>query len=93
MTKLFVSALALAGAFWLITPALADAAPRPDGVREAAQTTDLSAHRRRYRHSHRRAVRVYRYPAPVPYGYYGPTYYERPYRSPAPLFFGFGGRW
>lgn len=90
MTKYLIAALAVAGAAWLMTPPPATAAPRTDGVREATQT-DLSAHRRRYRHTHRRAVRVYT--APRYYGYYGPTYYDRPYRRPAPLFFGFGGHW
>lgn len=90
MTKYLLAALAVAGAVWFTASAPATAAPRADGVREATQT-DLSAHRRRYRHSHRRAVRVYA--APRYYGYYGPTYYDRPYYRPAPLFFGIGGHW
>ena len=89
MTKLFVGALALAGAIWIAAPA--NAAPRIDGVTNAAATVDLSAHSRRYRHSHRRVVRYY--DPPRYYGYYGPTYYERPYVRPAPVFFGIGGYW
>lgn len=89
MTKLLLAAAAFAGVFWLTAPA--DAAPRSvDGISNAT-TTDLSAHRRRYRHTHRRVVRYYE--PPRYYGYYGPTYYERPYRRPAPLWFGIGGYW
>ena len=89
MTKILFAAFAVAGAVWIAAPA--QAAPQKlDGINQATQT-DLSAHRSRYRHSHRRAVRVYT--APRYYGYYGPTYYERPYYRPAPLFFGLGGWW
>lgn len=89
MPKMLCAALAVAGAVWIAAPA--QAAPQQfDGIKQATQT-DLSAHRSRYRHSHRRAVRVYT--APRYYGYYGPTYYERPYYRPAPLFFGLGGWW
>jgi hypothetical protein len=88
MGKVLAAALAIAGAAWFTAPA--NAAPTLDGIQNSTQT-DLSAARRHYRH-YRRA-RIYTYPGPTPYGYYGPTYYERPYARPAPLFFGLGGRW
>ena len=89
MTNALAAALAVAGVFWLTAQAPATAARHTDAVANAVQT-DMSAHRRRYRHSHR-AVRVYR--APAYYGYYGPTYYERPYYRPAPMWFGARGWW
>ena len=89
MVKFLAAALAVAGAVWLAMPAPANAATSQSGISNAEQT-DLSAARR-----HRRSVRVYTYPysRPYPYGYYGPTYYDRPYSRPAPLFFGIGGHW
>jgi hypothetical protein len=90
MTKTLIAALAVAGAFWLTAQAPATAAPRLDGVANATQT-DLSAARRHHRRYYR--GRYYTYPGPTPYGYYGPTYYERPYYRPAPVFFGLGGWW
>lgn len=92
MMKVLAAVLAVAGAVWFTASAPANAAPRLDGIANATQI-DLSAHRRSYRHSHRRVVRVYTYPGRTPYGYYGPTYYERPYYRPAPFFFGLGGHW
>ena len=89
MVKFLAAALAVAGAIWLSVPAPANAATSQSGISNAVQT-DLSAarrHRRVYR------ARVYSYPERTPYGYYGPTYYERPYSRPAPLFFGIGGHW
>jgi hypothetical protein len=89
MVKVLAAALALAGAVWLTAPA--NAAPRSNGIANAAQI-DLSAARRHYRHYYR--PRGYAYPGPTPYGYYGPTYYERPYYRPSPFpFIGFGGWW
>ena len=90
MMKVLAVALAVSGAAWLATLAPANAAPRLDGIQTTTQT-DLSAARRHYRRVYR--ARVYTYPAPYPYGYYGPTYYDRPYSRPAPFFFGLGGRW
>ena len=89
MVKLLAAALAVGGAIWLSAPVPANAATSESGISNAVQT-DLSAARR-----HRRAYRsrVYTYPDRTPYGYYGPTYYERPYSRPAPLFFGIGGHW
>ncbi|MEI9804269.1 MAG: hypothetical protein WDN48_07060 [Pseudolabrys sp.] len=86
MTKILAAALAIVGAVWFAAPAPASAATVQDGIANTTQT-GLSAARR-----HRRAV-VRRYEAPRYYGYYGPTYYERPYARPAPLFFGIGGYW
>jgi hypothetical protein len=93
MLKVLTAALAIGGAVLLTASAPASAASRHDGIYKAAQT-DLSA-ARRHRRRHARA-RVYTYPTyggVNPYGYYGPTYYDRPYSRPAPLFFGFGGGW
>ncbi|MBV9557789.1 MAG: hypothetical protein JO254_11980 [Pseudolabrys sp.] len=93
MTKTFAIALALTGAVWLGASASANAATsKIDGISNAnAQTAtiadDLSARRRRH-------WRARYYPAPTYYGYYGPTYYERPYVRPAsPFFWGWGGYW
>jgi len=90
MFKIFAGALVATAAVWFAVPAPANAAPRTDGI-QTTTTTDMSAHRTRYRHTHRRAVRYYT--APRYNGYYGPTYYTRPYSPPPPVFFGFGGRW
>ena len=89
MMKILAAALVVTGAAWLTTPAPANAATPLEGITNATQT-DMSAQRRRYRRVYR-SMRVY--PAPRYYGYYGPTYYERPYYRPAPLFFGLGGFW
>lgn len=91
MMKVLAAALVVTGAALLATQAPANAAPRLDGIQTTTQT-DLSAARRHVRR-YRRAVRVYSYPERTPYGYYGPTYYERPYVRPAPFFFGLGGYW
>jgi hypothetical protein len=90
MMKVLAAALVVTGAALLTTPAPANAAPRLDGIQTTTQT-DLSAARRHYRRYYR--GRYYTYPAPYPYGYFGPTYYTRPYYRPAPLFFGIGGHW
>ena len=88
MKTIMFAALAFAGAVWMTAPA--DAAPRShDGITKAS-TVDLAAKRKHRRHS-RVVVRTYE--APRYYGYYGPTYYERPYRRPAPVWFGIGGWW
>jgi hypothetical protein len=89
-TTTVVGALALAA---LCSPATAASSSRDNGVSNSnvqiAATEDVSA-RRRYTRRYG-AVRVYR--APTYYGYYGPTYYNRPYYRPAPLWFGLGGWW
>ena len=41
----------------------------------------------------RTVTRSRTYPAPSYYGYYGPTYYERPYSRPATVTLGLGGWW
>lgn len=88
MMKILAAALVVTGAVWFMAQAPANAATKIDGVANATQT-DLSAARR-----HRRVYRSVRvYPAPRYYGYYGPTYYDRPYYRPAPFFFGLGGYW
>jgi hypothetical protein len=84
--KVLAASLAVAGVMIAAQPA-AQAAVHVDGVtKNQAVTDDMSA--RRYR----RAV-VRRYEAPRYYGYYGPTYYERPYARPSPVWFGLGGWW
>jgi hypothetical protein len=47
---------------------------------------------KRYPRHHRRTV-VRTYSAPTYYGYYGPTYYERPYSRPPGVVLGIGGWW
>jgi hypothetical protein len=91
MIKGLTIALATAGVVCLAVPA-ANAAPQQDGLTQdlSAQTVVVKT-KKRHRHRHRTVVRTY--PAPSYYGYYGPTYYERPYARPAPLVFGFGGWW
>lgn len=85
-----IGAIAVGAIYFANTPANA-ASPAQGVANESAVKVlvadDLSA-RRRHRH-YRRAVRTYTYPGPAPYGYYGPTYYERPYVRPAPFLFGF----
>lgn len=91
MIKGLTIALATAGVMSLTMPA-ANAASRVDGL-----TQNLSAQRvvvktnRHYRHHRRTVVRTYS--APSYYGYYGPTYYERPYQRPPAVVLGFGGWW
>lgn len=95
MSKLLATTI-IAGALGLaaFTPAVA-AQTRADGIANSGMTQavvadELSAARR-----HRRYGRYYypRYGGAYPYGYYGPTYYDRPYSRPAPVFFGLGGWW
>jgi hypothetical protein len=87
MVKTLAAVLAVSGAVWFAAPAPASAATAHDGIATTAQT-DLGAARR-----HRRVVVRRYYDAPRYYGYYGPTYYERPYARPTPLFLGLGGYW
>jgi hypothetical protein len=90
MIKGLTIALATAGVVCLAVPA-ANAAAQLDGV-----TQDLSAQtvvvKTKKRHRHRRHV-VRTYEAPRYYGYYGPTYYERPYSRPPGVMLGIGGWW
>jgi len=88
MMKILAAALVVTGAAWLTTTAPANAATPLEGITNATQI-DMSA-QRRYRRVYRSARM---YPAPRYYGYYGPTYYDRPNYRPAPLFFGLGGYW
>jgi hypothetical protein len=91
-TTMLAGALALAA---LCSPATAASSLRDNGVSnsavQTAATEDVSARTRGRTVRRYRAVRTYR--APAYYGYYGPTYYERPYSRPAPFFFGLGGHW
>lgn len=93
MVKILVATLTIAGAVMLTAPIAANAASQTNAIANATQT-DLSAarrHTRRVVRRYYRSPRVYR--APAYYGYYGPTYYDRPYYRPAPLGFGIGGWW
>ena len=95
MMKVLTIALATAGAVYLAAPA-ANAAPRVDGITQdfSAQTVRTKTTvRKRGNTTVRSTTRVRTYPAPTYYGYYGPTYYERPYSRPPALVLGFGGWW
>ena len=91
MIKAFTIALATAGVVCLAVPA-ANAAPRQDGLTQdlSAQTT-VVVKKKRHHHRNRTVVRTYE--APRYYGYYGPTYYERPYQRPPSVVLGIGGWW
>jgi hypothetical protein len=90
MMKAMTIALATAGVVFLAVPA-ANAAPQQEGL-----TQDLSAQTvvvKKKRRHHRNRVVVRTYEAPRYYGYYGPTYYERPYSRPPGVVLGIGGWW
>jgi hypothetical protein len=90
MMKAMTIALATAGVAFLAVPA-ANAAPQQEGL-----TQDLSAQTvvvKKKRRHHRNRVVVRTYEAPRYYGYYGPTYYERPYSRPPGVVLGIGGWW
>jgi hypothetical protein len=91
MIKGFAIALATAGIVCLAVPA-ANAAPRQDGLTQdlSAQTTVVVKTKKKLHH--RRHV-VRHYDPPRYYGYYGPTYYERPYSRPPSVVLGIGGWW
>ena len=98
MLKTFAGALAVTGAVLFMAPS-AQAASL-DGV--SALTQELSAQtvvrkkvvvKKRGNVRSRTVVRTRTYDPPKYYGYYGPTYYERPYRRPAAVTFGIGGWW
>ena len=98
MLKTFAGALAVTGAVLFMAPS-AQAASL-DGV--SALTQELSAQtvvrkkvvvKRNGKVRSRTVVRTRTYPAPTYYGYYGPTYYERPYSRPNTVVFGLGGWW
>jgi len=97
--KTLAASLAIAGAMILAQPA-AQAASSVDGLKNS--TTDLSAQtvvkkkvvvKNNGTTRRTTVVRTRTYPAPTYYGYYGPTYYERPYSRPATVTFGLGGWW
>jgi hypothetical protein len=99
MTKYLVAGSAMAILIALAMPVPAAAAQQSPSPRAASgaipgytadvATEDLSAHRRRYRHTHRYSSYRGYYGAPyyayepAPY-YYGPRYYYRP--APFPFF-------
>ena len=93
--KTLAVSLAIAGAMVLAQPA-AQAASSVDGLKN--YTTTLSAQtvvkkKVVVRGNSRTVVRTRTYEAPKYYGYYGPTYYERPYSRPATVTLGIGGWW
>ncbi|MGZ8401452.1 MAG: hypothetical protein ACXWVI_09155 [Methyloceanibacter sp.] len=97
MLKTFAGALAVAGAALFVAPSAQAASV--DGV--SALTQELSAQtvttrttvKKRGNVKTRTVVRRRTYEAPKYYGYYGPTYYERPYSRPPAVTFGLGGWW
>ena len=97
MLKTLAGALAVAGAALFVAPSAQAASV--DGV--SALTQELSAQtvttrttvKKRGNVKTRTVVRSRTYPAPTYYGYYGPTYYERPYSRPATVTLGIGGWW
>ena len=98
MLKTFAGALAVTGAVLFVTPA-AQAASL-DGV--SALTQELSAQtvvrtkttvKKKGNVRTRTVVRTRTYDPPKYYGYYGPTYYDRPHRRPPAVTLGIGGWW
>ncbi len=98
MLKSLAGALAVTGAVLFVAPS-AQAASL-DGV--SALTQELSAQtvvrkkvvvKKKGNVRTRTVVRTRTYDAPKYYGYYGPTYYERPYSRPNTVVFGLGGWW
>lgn len=98
MLKTFAGALAVTGAVLFVAPSAQAASV--DGV--SALTQELSAQttvrtrtvvRKRGNVRTRTVVRTRTYSAPSYYGYYGPTYYERPYSRPPSVTLGIGGWW
>ncbi len=98
MMKTFAGALAVAGAVLFVAPSAQAASV--DGV--SALTQELSAQtvvtRRTVVKKNGNVTCALScapatYPAPKYYGYYGPTYYERPYSRPATVTLGLGGWW
>ena len=98
MLKTFAGALAVTGAVLFVAPS-AQAASL-DGV--SALTQELSAQtvvkkkvvvKKNGNVKSRTVVRTRTYDPPKYYGYYGPTYYERPYSRPAAVTLGIGGWW
>ena len=92
MKKTLAIALATAGALYLAAPATA--APRAAGLTQdfSAATVKKVVVKKKGGTTIRRTT-VRHYPAPKYYGYYGPTYYERPYSRPPGVVFGIGGWW
>jgi hypothetical protein len=94
MMKALTVALATAGALYVATPA--NAALRLEGLTQdfSAATVKKTVVVKRNNGTTVRRTTVRRtYAAPTYYGYYGPTYYERPYVRPAPVVIGIGGWW
>jgi hypothetical protein len=95
MMKALTVALATASVLFIAAPS-ASAAPRLDGLTQdfsAATVKKTTVVRRGNGTTVRRTVVRRTYSAPTYYGYYGPTYYERPYVRPAPVVFSVGGWW
>jgi hypothetical protein len=92
MKKMLAIALATAGALYLAAPATA--APASEGLtRDLSAATVKKVVVKKKGHTTVRRTTVRHYEAPKYYGYYGPTYYERPYSRPPGVVFGIGGWW
>ena len=98
MMKTFAGALAVAGAVLFVAPSAQAASV--DGA--TTLTQELSAQtvvkkkvvvKKNGNTRVKTVTRTRTYAAPTYYGYYGPTYYERPYSRPATVTLGIGGWW
>ena len=97
MMKTFAGALAVAGTVLFVAPsaqaASVDGASTLTQELSAQTVTTRTVVRKRGNTRVRTVTRSRTYPAPSYYGYYGPTYYERPYSRPATVTLGIGGWW
>ncbi len=97
MMKTFAGALAVAGAVLFVAPsaqaASVDGASTLTQELSAQTVTTRTVVRNNGNTRVRTTTRSRTYPAPTYYGYYGPTYYERPYSRPATVTLGLGGWW
>ena len=97
MMKSVAGALAVAGAVLFVAPsaqaASVDGASTLTQELSAQTVTTRTVVRKNGNTRVRTTTRSRTYPAPSYYGYYGPTYYERPYSRPATVTLGLGGWW
>ena len=98
MLKTFAGALAVTGAAFFLAPSAQAASVAGVSVLTqelSAQTTvrTRTVVRKKGKVRSRTVVRTRTYDPPKYYGYYGPTYYDRPYRRPPAVTLGIGGWW
>ncbi len=97
MLKTFAGALAVAGAVLFVAPsaqaASVDGASTLTQELSAQTVTTRTTVKKKGNVKSRTVVRTRTYDPPKYYGYYGPTYYERPYSRPATVTLGIGGWW